>query len=50
MNIVPDLKIPASHSWNKDFKKTNHPVLNAISKYKFHPSIVMIKSKIDPLK
>ena len=25
----------------------NDPVLNAISKYKCHPSIIMIKSKID---
>ena len=50
VNIVPDLKITASHNWNKDFQKTNDPVLNAISKYKCHPSIVMIKSKIDPQK
>ena len=48
VNIVPDLKIPASHNYNKDFQKTNDPVLNAISKYKYHPCIVMIKSKIDP--
>ena len=30
------------------FKKTNDPVLNAISKYKYNPSIVIIKSKTDP--
>ena len=47
VNIVPDLKIPASHNCNKDFQKTNDPVLNAINKYKYHPSIVMIKSKTD---
>ena len=47
VNIVPDLKIPANLNCNKDFKKTNHRVLNAISKYKYNPSIVMIKSKID---
>ena len=47
LNIVPDLKIPASHNCNKDFQKTNDPVLNAINKYKHHPRIVMIKYKID---
>ena len=26
----------------------NDPVLNAISKYKYHPSIVMMKSKLYP--
>ena len=48
VNVVPDLKIPASHNCNKDFIKTNGPVLVVISKYKYHPSIVMIKNKIDP--
>ena len=50
VNIVSDLKIPVSHNWNKDFQNTNDPVLNSINKYKYHPSIVMIKSKIDPQK
>ena len=31
-----------------DFQKTDDPVLNAINKYKNHPSIVMINSKIEP--
>ena len=48
VNITSDLKIPASHNCNKDFQKMNDPVLNAISKYKYHPSIVMMKSKLDP--
>ena len=48
VNIVSDLKIPATHNCNKDFQKTNDLVLNAISKCKYHLSIVMIKSKIDP--
>ena len=50
VKVVPGLQITASHNWKKDFQKTNDPVLNAISKYKYHPSIVMIKSKIDPQK
>ena len=50
VNIVPDLKILASHNCNKDFQKTSDPVLNAINKYKHHPSIAMIKSKTDPQK
>ena len=48
VNIAPDLKIPASYNWNKDFQKMNHLVSNAIRKYKYHPSKAMIKSKIDP--
>ena len=43
VNIVPDLKTPASHNCNKDFQKTNDHVLNAINKYKYQPSIVMRK-------
>ena len=50
VNIVPNLKIPTNHNHNTDFQKTDDPVLNAISKYKHHSSIVMIKSKIDPEK
>ena len=48
VNIVTDLKIPASHNWNNDFQKMNDLVSNAISRYKYHPSNAMIKSKIDP--
>ena len=29
-----------------DFQKTDDPVLNAINKYRYHSSIVMINSKI----
>ena len=47
-NIVPNLNITASHNCNKDFQKTNDPVLNSINKYKYIPSIFMIKSKIEP--
>ena len=28
VNIIPDLKIPASRNWNNGFQKKNHPVLN----------------------
>ena len=31
-----------------DFQKTDNPVLNAINKYNFHSSIVMIKNKFEP--
>ena len=31
-----------------DFQKTDDPVLNAINKYRYHSSIVMINSKIEP--
>ena len=48
VNIAPDLNIPASYNWYKDFQKMNHLVSNAIRKYKYHPSKAMIKSKIDP--
>ena len=48
VNIVPDLKMLASHNCNKGFQETNDPVLNAINKRKYNPIIVMIKRKIDP--
>ena len=48
VNIVPNLKIPESRNCNKDFQKINDPVLNSTNKYKYHPSIVMIKGKIEP--
>ena len=47
INIVPNLKITTDHFQNPDFQRTENPVLNAINKYKYHPSIAMIKSKID---
>ena len=31
-----------------DFQKTDDPLLNAINKYSYHWSTVMIKSKIKP--
>ena len=40
--------MPASYNCNKDFQKTNDPALNSMNKYKYHPSIVIIKSKIEP--
>ena len=47
-NLVPNLEMPANHNCNKDFQKKNDPALNSINKYKYHPSIVIIKSKIEP--
>ena len=48
VNIVPNLKIPNNHNCNMDFQKTDDPVLNAINKYRYHSSIVVINSKIEP--
>ena len=31
------------HFQNPDFQRTENPVLNAINKYKYYPSIAMIK-------
>ena len=36
VNIVPNLKIPNNHNCDMDFQKTDHPVLNAINKYRYH--------------
>ena len=47
INIVPDLNITTDHFQNPDFQITENPLLNAINKYKYHPNIAMIKSKID---
>ena len=47
INIVPNLNITMDHFQNPDFQRTKNPVLNAVNKYKYHPSIAMIKSKID---
>ena len=46
--IVPNLEIPAKRNCNMDFQKTDDLVLNAIKRCKYHSSIVMIKSKIEP--
>ena len=48
INIVPNFKIPNNHNCDMDFQKTNNPVLNAINKCRYHSSIVMINSKIEP--
>ena len=42
VNIVPNLNIPISHNYNADFLKADDPVIKALNKYKYHPSIVMI--------
>ena len=47
VNIVPNLKIPTNLYCNMEFQKTGDPISDAITKYKDHPSILMIKSKID---
>ena len=47
VNIAPNLKIPNNQICDMDFQKTDDPVLNAINKYKYHSSIVMINSKIE---
>ena len=47
INIVPNLKISTDHFQNSDFQVTENPVLNAINKYKYHPSVIKIKEKID---
>ena len=41
------LNVTTDHFQNPDFQRTKNPVLNAINKYKYHPSIAMIKNKID---
>ena len=48
VKIVPNLKIPTNHNCNMDFRKNDNPVLNAINQYKYHSSIVTIKTKIEP--
>ena len=45
--FVSNLKIPTNHNCNMDFQKTDDPMLNPINK-KYHSSIVLIKSKIEP--
>ena len=45
VNIVPNLNISTEHNIDNDFLKTDDPILNAINKFKKHPSVVMIKEK-----
>ena len=47
VNVVPNSKIPTNHNCNMDLQKTDDSILNAINKYKYHSSTVMIKSKIE---
>ena len=49
VNIVPNLKISMENNFDTEFVKTENPVLNAVNKYKNHPSIIMIKEKIKPI-
>ena len=37
------------NNFDTEFVKTENPVLNAVNKYKYHPSVVMIKEKIKPI-
>ena len=45
INIVPNLKILTNHNYDTDFLVMNDQVSNALTKYKNHLSIVMIKIK-----
>ena len=45
INIVPNLKIPTNHNYDTDFLVTNDQVVNALNKFRNHPSIIMIKNK-----
>ena len=49
VNIVPNLKISMENNFDTEFVKTENPVLNAVNKYKNHPSVIMIKEKIKPI-
>ena len=44
INIVPNSKIPTNQNYDTDLV-TNDQVANALSKFRNHPSIVMIKNK-----
>ena len=46
IDIAPNLKIFPNHNYDTDFIVTNDQVTNALNKFRNHPSIVMIKSKI----
>ena len=45
VNIVPNLKISVENDFDTNFLKTQDPVLNAVSKHKNHPRVIMIKEK-----
>ena len=45
INIVPNLKISIENDFDTSFIPTEHLVQNAISKYRNHPSVVIIKEK-----
>ena len=46
INIVPNLKISPNHNYDTDFIVTNDQITNPLNKFRNHPSIVMIKSKM----
>ena len=46
INIVPNLKILVENNIDHNFTETDDLVLNAINKFKNHPSIIMIKRKM----
>ena len=48
INIVPNLKTPVENNIDHGFTKTDDLALNAINKFKNHPSIIMIKRKNNP--
>ena len=43
INIVSNLKISMENNFYTNFLKTEDPVLNSISKYRNHPSVIMVK-------
>ena len=47
INIFPNLKVSTDHSYDNDFIATNDQVTNTVSKFRNHPSIIMIKNKND---
>ena len=49
VDIVPNLKISMENNFDKEFVKTENPVLSVVNKYKNHPSVIMIKEKIKPI-
>ena len=45
VNIVPNLKMPASHNDDTNFLVFNDQVVNALNNVRNYPSIIMIKNK-----
>ena len=45
INIVPNLKISTDHGYDNDFIATDDQVTNAVSKFRNHSSIIMIKNR-----